>query len=177
VVVNPGQKEISDPKIIWPTTATASSTSTTTAFEVEEREMEQIQEITLALKAYVTMILCIVVIALPTVLYYSNEDDRNWSDHAGELTSAFTIKQIMIQFDMSFTWPDFGLPDIQWTFTGAFMLMCVTLVGSYLTQALLWCAGEAWFAMPDATPGVREEQFVDVFSRSRLVKVSVGSCV
>ena len=163
-------------KIIKRQSATA--TATTTALELEQQETGQLQEANLAQKAYVTQILCLVVIALQTVLFYK---ERTWLEHASELVKTFTIEKLMIWFGLSFGWPDFGFPAIQVTFTSTFVIMCLTVVGSYLIHALLECAGEPWFAMPDATPGVLEDRLVAAFSSLRLVRgggcVSEGSCV
>ena len=101
------------------------------------------------------------------VLYYKQEDKRTWSDHAGELISTFTFDELVIRFGLSFAWPDFRLPALEMTFTLTFGVVCLTLVGSYLTQALLWCAGEPWFAMPVATPGALEKGLVVAFSSAR----------
>ena len=158
----------------------SAATSASTALELAQKETEQIQETQLAHKAYVFQILCLVLITLPTVLYYSLEDQRTWLEHTTELVEMFTIEQLMIWFELSFKWPDFGFPAIQVTFTSTFVVMCLTVVGSYLMQALLECAGEPWFAMPDARPGVWEDRLVAAFSILRLVRgrvcVSVGSC-
>ena len=48
-------------------------------------------------------------------------------------------------------------------------ILFLTLLRSYVTQLLLWCTGQAWFVMSEASPGIWEERAVTAFSYLRCV--------
>lgn len=144
-------------------------TSAKTAnLQLEAKEKEQIQEVTLVLKASVTQVVCIVVMALPMVQFY--RDDQEWDEHALDfLSSTFGIKELSLQFGLSISWPTFEMPEISATYFLGVGILFLTLLRSYATQLLVWCSGQTWFAMSEASPGTWEERAVSAFSYSRCV--------
>ena len=153
------------------------SATTTSDLALKEKEKGRFHETSLALKAYVSLPICLMSVALARVRYYSPEDARTWLDHAKELLSAFTVEEFAIRLWVNFAWPDFRLAEIQMTFNLTFGVVCLTLVASYLMQALLWCASEPWFAMPSAKPGTFEERLMVAFASVRLVRRRISTNV
>ena len=147
------------------------SATTTSDLALKEKEKARFHETSLALKAYVSLPICLMSVALERVRYYSPEDARTWLEHAKELLSVFTVEEFAIRLWVNFAWPDFRLAEIQMTFNLTFGIVCLTLVASYLMQALLWCASEPWFAMSSTRPGKFEERLMVAFASVRLVSV------
>ena len=138
------------------------------ALQLEAKEKEQIQEATLVLKASVTQVVCIVVMALPMLQFY--RDDQEWGEHALHFISAtFGIEELSLQFGLSISWPSFEMPEISATYFLGIGILFLTLLRSYATQLLAWCSGQTWFAMLEASPGTWEERAITAFSYSRYV--------
>ena len=147
----------------------AAATSPAATLQLEAKEKEQIQEVTLVLKASVTQVVCIVVMALPMLQFY--RDDQEWGEHALDFISAtFGIEELSLQFGLSISWPSFEMPEISATYFLGIGILFLTLLRSYATQLLAWCSGQTWFAMSEASPGMWEERAMTAFSYSRYVQ-------
>ena len=150
------------------TTTSSSSSSSATKLQLEDEEKQQIGEATLDFKASVTVVLCVVVMALPLVQFYQR--DQTWSEHAHDLIlDTFGWEQLSLQFRLNLTWPKFNVPAISASFFLSLFVLFLTLVRVYATQLLLWCSGQPWFAMAESKPGKWEQRGLVAFASVRYV--------
>ena len=142
--------------------------SSATKLQLEDEEKQQIGEATLDFKASVTVVLCVVVMALPVVQFYQR--DQTWSEHAHDLIlDTFGWEQLSLQFRLNLTWPKFNVPAISASFFLSLFVLFLTLVRVYATQLLLWCSGQPWFAMAESKPGKWEQRGLVAFASVRYV--------
>lgn len=94
-------------------------------------------ETVLILKAATTQVLAVAVIAMPLLAFY-----RGHMTYSEGLSSVFTntisIPHMRLQFDVTFSWPSFSVPQFRWAMIASVSLLIIQYGLRFAKQGLRW---------------------------------------